>query len=95
MGAKAKTDLSHTPIIIADVNDEESLKKMAEKCRIVVNACGPYRFWGEAVIKVCIEAGTHHVDVSGEPQYMERMQLEYNEKAKEKGVIISTQKSLK
>lgn len=35
-----------------------------------------------------INAGTHHVDVSGEPQYMERMQLEYNDLAREKGVYI-------
>lgn len=41
---------------------------MAEKCKIVVNCCGPYRFYGEPVVKACIAAGTHHVDVSGEPQ---------------------------
>lgn len=35
-----------------------------------------------------INAGTHHVDVSGEPQFMERMQLEYNDLAREKGVYI-------
>lgn len=35
-----------------------------------------------------INAGTHHVDVSGEPQYMERMQLEYHDLAREKGVFI-------
>ncbi|XP_057324003.1 saccharopine dehydrogenase-like oxidoreductase [Microplitis mediator] len=76
------------PIIIADVKDEESLKKMAEKCKIVVNCCGPYRFYGEPVVKACIAAGTHHVDVSGEPQYMEKIQLEYSKAAQEAGVYI-------
>ncbi|EDW84136.1 uncharacterized protein Dwil_GK13975 [Drosophila willistoni] len=88
MGDKAKTDLSQTPIIIADVNNESSLLEMAKRCRIVVNTAGPYRFYGEKVVKACIEAGTHHVDVSGEPQYMETMQLKYNYKAKEKGVYV-------
>lgn len=88
IGQKADKDLSETPVVIADVKDPESLKKLAEQCRIVVNCCGPYRFFGEPVVKACIEAGTHHVDVSGEPQYMERMQLLYNEKAQEKGVYI-------
>lgn len=88
MGGKSEKDLSHIPIVIADVKDDESLKKMAEQAKIIVNCCGPYRFYGEPVIKACIEAGTHHVDVSGEPQFMERMQLEYHEKAKEKGVYI-------
>ncbi|KAH8382167.1 hypothetical protein KR009_002109 [Drosophila setifemur] len=88
MGAKSKTDLSQTPIVIADVNNEDSLLEMAKRCRIVVNTAGPYRFFGEKVVKACIEAGTHHVDVSGEPQYMETMQLRYNDLAKERGVYI-------
>ncbi|XP_030573962.1 saccharopine dehydrogenase-like oxidoreductase [Drosophila novamexicana] len=88
MGAKAKKDLSQTPIIIADVNDEDSLLNMAKACRIVVNTTGPYRFYGENVVRACINAGTHHVDVSGEPQYMETMQLKYNELAKERGVYV-------
>lgn len=88
MGKKADKDLSMTPIIIADVNDEKSLLEMAKKAKIIVNCCGPYRHWGEQVVKACIEAGTHHVDVSGEAQYMEQMQLKYNEEAREKGVYI-------
>lgn len=88
IGQKADKDLSETPMVIADVKEQDSLKKMAEQCRIVVNCCGPYRFFGEPVVKACIESGTHHVDVSGEPQYMERMQLLYHEKAQEKGVYV-------
>lgn len=88
MGEKAKVDLSKIPIIIADIKDEKSIKEMAEKCKIVVNCCGPYRFYGEQVVKACVEAGTHHVDVSGEPQYMESMQLKYNDLAKENGVYV-------
>ena len=26
-----------------------------------------YRFYGEQIVKACIEAGTHYVDISGEP----------------------------
>lgn len=88
IGKKADTDLSKIPIIIADVGDELSLEKMARQTKIVVNCCGPYRFYGEAVIKACIKESTHHVDVSGEPQFMERMQLEYNELARENEVYI-------
>jgi len=88
MGAKAKKDLSQVPIFIADVNDEASLLEMAKKCRILVNTAGPYRFHGEKVVKACIESGTNHVDVSGEPQYMETMQLKYDQRAKEKGVYV-------
>ncbi|XP_017100340.2 saccharopine dehydrogenase-like oxidoreductase [Drosophila bipectinata] len=88
VGVKAKKDLSQVPVIIADVNDEAALLEMAKKCRIVVNTAGPYRFYGENVVKACIEAGTHHVDVSGEPQYMETCQLKYDQLARQKGVYV-------
>jgi len=26
-----------------------------------------YSFYGTSVIKACIEAGTHHIDICGEP----------------------------
>ena len=31
----------------------------------VLNCVGPYRFYGEAVVKACVENGAHHVDISG------------------------------
>lgn len=75
-------------MVIADIHDDDSLKSMAEKTKCVINCCGPYRFLGEAVVKACIAAGTHHVDVSGEPQYMEKVQLEQSEEAEKKGVYV-------
>lgn len=85
---KTGKDLSKVSIVIASNENEDTLREMAAKARVVVNCVGPYRFYGEPVVKACIDSGTHHVDVSGEPQYMERMQLEYHEAAKEKGVYI-------
>lgn len=38
MGDKAQKDLSAIPIIIADVRDENSLQKMAERAK-VINRC--------------------------------------------------------
>lgn len=87
-GKEVGQDLSGVTHIIADVNDYQSLLKMAQRCRIVLNAVGPYRFYGEPVIKACVEAGTHHVDISGEPQFLERIQVEYHERAKEKGIYV-------
>ena len=37
-------------------------------------------------MSACVEAGTHHVDISGEPQYLEKMQLKFHKEAQEKGV---------
>jgi len=35
-----------------------------------------------------VEAGAHHVDISGEPQFLEKMQLKYHQKALENGVYV-------
>ncbi|XP_012499793.1 PREDICTED: saccharopine dehydrogenase-like oxidoreductase [Propithecus coquereli] len=47
-----------------------------------------YRFYGEPVVKACIENGTSCVDICGEPQFLELMKWKYHEKAAEKGVYI-------
>uniref|UniRef100_A0A665WBF3 Saccharopine dehydrogenase-like oxidoreductase n=1 Tax=Echeneis naucrates TaxID=173247 RepID=A0A665WBF3_ECHNA len=47
-----------------------------------------YRFHGEPVVKACIENGAHYVDICGEPQFLERMQLEYHTKALDRGVYV-------
>ncbi|KAF2885496.1 hypothetical protein ILUMI_20646 [Ignelater luminosus] len=81
-------DLSEIPVIIANIEDSHSLRQMTAQSRIIINCCGPYRFYGEPLIKACIETGTHQVDVAGEPQYMENIQLKYHKVAQERGIYI-------
>ncbi|CAB3993569.1 saccharopine dehydrogenase-like oxidoreductase [Paramuricea clavata] len=81
-------DYSGIDVIIADVKNEESLNTMCSQARIVLNCVGPYRFFGEPVVKACVENGCHHLDVSGEPEYLETMQFKYNEKAKESKIFV-------
>lgn len=87
-GKKAQKDLSAIPIVMADVSADDTLKRMASQCKVLVNCAGPYRFYGEPVVRACIAEGTDHVDVTGEPQFMEKMQLEYDEQAQKKGVYV-------
>jgi short subunit dehydrogenase-like uncharacterized protein len=65
-------NLAAIRVIVADVEDESSLREMATQARIVVNCVGPYRFYGETVVRACIASGAHHLDVSGEPQVSTR-----------------------
>ncbi|KAM8809820.1 saccharopine dehydrogenase-like oxidoreductase [Eudromia elegans] len=75
-------------VLLCDVGDEGSLAAMAKQTRLVLNCVGPYRFFGEPVVKACVENGASCIDISGEPQFLEGMYLKYNEKAAEKGVYI-------
>ncbi|XP_011862880.1 PREDICTED: saccharopine dehydrogenase-like oxidoreductase isoform X1 [Vollenhovia emeryi] len=82
------SDIENVPILVADVKDEESLKKMTEQARVLINCCGPYRLYGEPVVKACIATRTHYVDVTAEEQFMMEMQLKYSEAAKEAGIYV-------
>lgn len=91
VGAELKKDLSGIKIISADVNNEESLVSMAKRTRLVVNVVGPFQFYGRQVVKACVQCHTHHIDISGEPQYIEGMQVEYYKEAVDnRTLVIST-----
>ncbi|RWS06356.1 hypothetical protein B4U79_08761 [Dinothrombium tinctorium] len=81
-------DLSSIPVIVADLNDEQSLENMCKRCKVLLNCVGPYRDYGEPVTRACIKTKTHQVDVAGEPQYTEKMQLLYHKEAENAGVYI-------
>ncbi|KAM4693879.1 saccharopine dehydrogenase-like oxidoreductase [Discoglossus pictus] len=79
---------SEIGIIICDVSDPPSLAEMCKKATVVLDCVGPYRFFGEPVVKACIENGAHCVDISGEPQFLEGMYFKYDSQAADKGVYI-------
>jgi len=87
-GTRVGADLSKVAVIVCDCGDSSSLLQMAKQAKVVLNCVGPYRFYGEAVVEACVESGTHHVDISGEPAFLEKMQLKYHQKAVENGVYV-------
>ncbi|KAM6979426.1 saccharopine dehydrogenase-like oxidoreductase [Aplochiton taeniatus] len=88
-GALHKPELrAEVDIILADVGEPDSLAAMCKQGVIVLNCVGPYRFYGEPVVKACVENGAHCIDICGEPQFLESMQLNYHNQASERGVYI-------
>lgn len=78
IGTELGVDLSSTSILLADVANRPSLSKLTSQCRVLINCCGPFVMYGEPVVQACIESATDYVDVAAEPQFMEKMQLEYH-----------------
>ncbi|BHF72525.1 hypothetical protein SprV_0401559200 [Sparganum proliferum] len=76
------------PRVLASIENPESLLKMAKEARIVLNCVGPYALYGEEVVTACLDGEAHHLDISGEPVFLESIQLNFNEKAKDKGVFV-------
>lgn len=77
-------------IVVADVAAPDSLLVMARSCAVCINTVGPFRLFGEPVVKACCEAGTHYLDICGEPEFIERMELLYDDAAKAAGVYVAS-----
>ena len=75
-------------IITADIADAASMKALAEQTRVLITTVGPYVHHGEPAVKACAEAGTDYVDLTGEPEFVDRMWLKYHEVAKASGARI-------
>ncbi len=56
----------------------------------MLNVVGPYRLYGEPVVRACAECGTDYLDVSGEPEFMERMEAKYHDVAAANGCRIAS-----
>ncbi|XP_069810815.1 saccharopine dehydrogenase-like oxidoreductase [Dendropsophus ebraccatus] len=83
-----KPQLKSIDILICDINDAPALADMCKKATVVLDCVGPYRFYGEPVVKACVENGAHFVDISGEPQFLESMYMKYDRQAADNGVYV-------
>lgn len=75
-------------IIVADAADENALKQMCAKTRVVMSTVGPYALYGDLLVQVCATSGTHYCDLTGEPQWIRKMQLRHEADAKNSGARI-------
>lgn len=73
----------------ADVADAAALARVARAGRLLLNCAGPYRFYGEPVFKAAAAAGTDYLDLCGEPEFIERMELECAAAARASGALMA------
>jgi short subunit dehydrogenase-like uncharacterized protein len=75
-------------LLEADVNDADSLRAVAESTKVVITTVGPYILYGEPLVAACAAAGTDYVDLTGEPEFVDRMWVAYHEQAERSGARI-------
>lgn len=73
------------PLVIADSADPAEL---ARSTRVVITTVGPYLEHGEPLVAACAEAGTDYVDLTGEPEFVDRMYLAHHATAERTGARI-------
>src|SRR5690349_24873976 len=76
------------PLLHADVGDEASLRTVAESARLVITTVGPYIAYGEPLVAACAAAGTDYVDLTGEPEFVDRMYVRHHAEAEKSGARI-------
>ncbi|KAL3699085.1 hypothetical protein R1sor_017107 [Riccia sorocarpa] len=85
---EGKPEPAPVSIIEANVNDPSSIAAMCRKARLVVNCVGPYSKYGEPVVAACVDAGVDYLDITGEPEFIERIEHKYDEEARKKCSLV-------
>ncbi len=75
-------------LIEADIGDPNAIGRVAECAKVVISTVGPYIRYGEPLVAACAEAGTDYVDLTGEPEFVDRMWLKYHARAAETGARL-------
>lgn len=75
-------------LLHADVTEPKSLAEVAASARVVATTVGPYLHYGEPLVAACAREGTDYVDLTGEPEFVDRMYLAHHETARESGARL-------
>jgi short subunit dehydrogenase-like uncharacterized protein len=76
-------------LVEADATDAEAMAKVAGSAKVVATTVGPYALYGEPLVAACAAAGSDYVDLTGEPEFVDRMWLGYHEQARQSGARLA------
>ncbi|MEU6898855.1 saccharopine dehydrogenase family protein [Streptomyces virginiae] len=76
------------PLLRADAQDAAAVRELAASTRVLATTVGPYIWYGAGLVAACAEAGTDYVDLTGEPEFVDRMYVEHDARARETGARL-------
>ncbi len=80
--------LSELPLLLADAGDSEALAEVVATTKVVASTVGPYVEYGGPLVAACANAGTDYVDLTGEPEFVDRTYVEHNAAAEGSGARL-------
>ena len=80
--------LAELPLLTVDATDEASVRAVAEQTRVLATTVGPYVLYGAATVAACAAAGTDYVDLTGEPEFVDRMYTMHDRTAQRTGARL-------
>jgi short subunit dehydrogenase-like uncharacterized protein len=75
-------------LLEADAADRTALDEVAAATKVAITTVGPYALYGEPLVAACAAAGTDYVDLTGEPEFVDRMWLLHDAEARRSGARI-------
>jgi len=75
-------------VLVADAADRAALREIAEKTRVVITTIGPYALHGGPLVAACAAAGTDYCDLTGEPEFVDRVWIEHHAEAERTGARL-------
>ena len=79
---------ANVEMIVADAADASAMRQLCESTKVVISTVGPYSLYGSKLVAAAAEAGTDYCDLTGEPQWMQRMIDAHHTTATETGARI-------
>lgn len=80
--------INAVPVLVADSSDEAQLTQLVKQAKVVLTVVGPYKLYGELLVKVCAENGVHYCDLAGETIWIDAMIAKYEAAARKSSAII-------
>lgn len=84
---KAQSSETGYPFYVVDLSNSVALRALLLKGFVVIHCAGPFQFTAQVMVEMCLETGTHYIDITGEYQVFE-MLATYDARAKEAGITI-------
>src|SRR6478752_3652952 len=84
----AEAGADDVEVLVADATDAAALSDIARRARVVATTIGPYLEHGGPLVAACAVAGTDYLDLTGEPEFVDRMYLAHHETAFASGARI-------
>ena len=75
-------------LVEADVTDRASVRAVAESARVAITTVGPYLKHGDPLVAACAAAGTDYVDLTGEPEFVDRSYVRHHAAAEKSGARL-------
>ncbi|BCB90228.1 saccharopine dehydrogenase family protein [Phytohabitans suffuscus] len=75
-------------VVTADAGDERALRDLAARTRLVATTVGPFIRYGGPLVAACAASGTDYVDLTGEPEFVDRVYVEHHATAERTGARL-------